>query len=261
VSLNQLGLIKTSLIDYPGEVAAVVFTAGCNLRCPFCHNPNLVSANVPEDFLSREEVMAFLGRRSRLLGGVCITGGEPLIHDDLGELTSLIRDLDLKIKIDTNGTFPDRLDKITPNFVALDIKTSPAKYSRLLPGGANLQLDLFDHSSPAIPDIWTKLIATLDWIIESDVEYEIRTTVVPDLVNLDDVTAIADLLQNRNACAADGRGHYVLAGFNPEDVLDPAYAAIAPYPEDVLETMAETVRNRGLTCSIRANRTRDDKRA
>ena len=261
MSLNRLGLIKTSLIDYPGEVAAVIFTAGCNLRCPFCHNPNLVSTNIPEDFLSKEEVMASLGRRSRLLGGVCITGGEPLIHDDLGELTSLIRDLGLLIKIDTNGTFPERLDKIAPDFVALDIKTSPAKYSRLLPGGANLQLDLFDHASPAIPDVWPKLIDTLDWIIESGVEYEIRTTVVPDLVNTDDVTEIADLLENRNACVVDGRGHYVLAGFKPEEVLDPAYVSIRPYSEDVLETMAETVRSRGLACSIRANRTRDDERA
>lgn len=261
MSLNRLGLIKTSLIDYPGEVAAVVFTAGCNLRCPFCHNPSLVSTSFPPDFLTREEVIAFLSRRSRLLGGVCITGGEPLIHDDLEELTSLIRDLHLKIKIDTNGTFPERLQKLSPDFVALDIKTSPAKYNRLLPGGANLQLGLFDHLSPAIPDVWPKILKSLEWIAGSDAEYEIRTTVVPDLVNIDDVAAIADILEGRDMCTLNSRGQYVLAGFKPQDVLDPAYASIRPYPIDVLEAMAETARGSGLACSIRANPTSNNERA
>lgn len=261
MSLNRLGLIKTSLIDYPGEVAAVIFTSGCNLRCPFCHNPSLVTGTIPEDFLKLEEVIAFLGRRSRLLGGVCITGGEPLMHGDLDELTTLIRDLGLKIKIDTNGTFPERLEEIEPDFVALDVKTTPAKYNRLLPGGVNLQLDLFDHVSPTPPEIWPKIVRTLDWIAATDVEYEIRTTVVPDLVNSDDVAAIADLLENHGLCLPHDRGQYILAGYKPEDVLDPSFASIRPYPLDVLETMAETARSRGLTCSIRANPTVDDERA
>ncbi len=145
-----------------------------------------------------------------------------------------------------------------PDFIALDIKTSPAKYKRLLPGGEDLQLELFGYGSPVIPEVWPKIVTTLEWIASSGVEYEIRTTAVPDLVNVDDVKAISDVLQSLNVCSLHGRGQYVLAGFKPDTVLDPAYASIHPYPAGVLETMAETARSRGLACSIRSNRASGD---
>lgn len=261
MSLNRLGLIKTSLIDYPGEVAAVIFTAGCNLRCPFCHNPSLVSGEEPPDFLIKDEVVAFLERRSRLLGGVCVTGGEPLIHNDLPELAAQIRSYNLKIKIDTNGTFPARLEEINPDFVAVDIKTTPAKYNRLLPGGGEMQLDLFDTASPSVSEVWQKIETSLEWIAQTDIEYEVRTTVVPGLVNADDAAEIADMLRRNGLCLPDGRGKYILAGYRPDDVLDPAYASIHPYPLEVLEKMSERARSRGIACSTRAKPSPDDERA
>ena len=255
MSVKRLGLIKTSLIDYPGEVAAVLFTAGCNLRCPFCHNPGLVSGETPPDFVTREEIAAFLGRRSSLLGGVCITGGEPLIHEDLPDLVDLVRGLNLKLKIDTNGTFPERLAEISPDFIALDIKTAPAKYNRLLPGGTQLQLDLFEELSPAIPRVWEKVHESLERIASGDpsgnLEYEIRTTVVPGLVTTDDIETITELLAELKLCT--DRGRYVLAGYKCENVLNPAYASVRPYPLETLEVMAETAKKRGLSCSVRPN--------
>lgn len=253
MSLDRLGLVKTSLIDYPGEVAAVIFTAGCNLRCPFCQNPGLVSGTFPEDFLSKEEVLSFLARRAGILGGVCITGGEPLIHEDLPELTDQIRRHGLKTKIDTNGTFRSRLAEISPDFVSLDLKTSPEKYHRLLPEGHGLQLELFDAESDLPPGIWVQVQSTLEWIAESGREFEVRTTVVPDLVSIDDIKVLADFLADNFRSPLQERGNYVLAGFRPENVLDPSFAAIRPYPVDVLETMAAIVRQRGISCSIRPN--------
>lgn len=251
--LNRLGLIKTSLIDYPGEVAAVIFTAGCNLRCPFCHNPELVPGEFPADFLPVEEVIAFLERREQVLGGVCITGGEPLIHNDFKDLVDQIHNLGLKVKIDTNGTLPKRLEQITPDFVALDVKTSPGKYARLLPKNRELQLDLFAARTGSVPDVWASVFDTLKWISEAGIDFEIRTTVVPDLVTVDDIAVISRLLANDFVDAVAKRGRYVLAGYRPGNVLDPASAPVRPYPESVLEEMAAIARKNGIDCSIRPN--------
>ncbi len=255
MSLDRLGLIKTSLIDYPGEVAAVIFTAGCNLRCPFCQNPELLTGEYPPDFVTREEVAGFLRRREQVLGGVCFTGGEPLLQGDLAELADLVHQLGFKVKLDTNGTFPEKLSGINPDFVALDIKTSPHKYDRLFPNSARLQLDLdlFDETPDSVPDVWLKVLATLEWISNADIEFEIRTTVVPGLVTVDDMKTISGILARDYAGPIKQRGRYVLAGFKPENALDPAFARLQPYSEQVIEQMAEIVRNSGIDCSIRSH--------
>src|SRR6056297_2964372 len=130
----RIGLQKTSLVDFPGELAATVFTPGRNLRCPYCHNPQLVIPPYPEDMITLDELDAFLNRRDGLLGGVCITGGEPLLHEDLPELLHLVRTHGLKVKLDTNGSFPDRLSGIFVDYVAMDLKTAPSRYEKLLGG-------------------------------------------------------------------------------------------------------------------------------
>ena len=256
MSLSRLGLIKTSLLDYPGEVAAVVFTAGCNLRCPFCHNPELVTMTSPEDFLPVDEIIAFLKRRSRVLGGVCITGGEPLMHLDLPELVLEIKALGLKCKVDTNGTFPDRLPQLSADYVALDIKTSPVKYEALSPQGVGMQRDLFDPKIGTVSDIWAKVKRSADWLIGSaNTTVEFRTTVVPDLVGLSDIELITDFL-------ADYGGYppYTLAGFRGGDTLDATYADRLPYPAEVLEQMRDIALGKGLECSIRWNGTQESVR-
>ncbi len=256
MSLSRLGLVKTSLIDYPGEVAAVLFTAGCNLRCPFCHNPSLVEGAPPEDFLPIEEIISFLKRRSRVLGGVCITGGEPLMHEDLPDLVDQIRALDLKCKIDTNGTYPDRLRLLTPDYVALDLKTSPSKYDLLDPTTGGIQRDLFDVSSGSDNGVWPRIKQSAERLAEKSADtltspgmsVEFRTTVVPDLVTPKDIEEITDFL----ARTGDNL-RYVLAGFRSGDTLDPAYSDKPPYPGSVLEEMRSVAIAKGLDCSIRWN--------
>jgi pyruvate formate lyase activating enzyme len=271
MALSSLGLIKTSLIDFPGEVAAVLFTFGCNLRCPYCQNPALVTGPPPRDFISREEVRAFLKKRKDVLGGVCITGGEPLLHSDLGELIGEIKSLGLKVKLDTNGTIPERLREANVDYVAIDFKTSLEKY-RLLTGteiggtlrrGAGEDAGLSDGSArsfdterpassarpvdPAPPANTTHPAVAVEesirWIIESRTRHEIRTTVVPHIVTEDDIVSMIDLVR--------GAERWVLAGFRPETTLDPEFQNIDPYPGRYLEKLKKHIEQAGIPCAIR----------
>ena len=126
------GLQKLSLLDFPGKLAATVFTGGCNLRCPFCHNASLVTRFSEYERISEEEVLSFLEKRKGLLDGVCITGGEPLLQEDLAEFIIKIRAMGFLVKLDTNGCLPDKLDSLIRrslvDYVAMDIKNSFDKY-------------------------------------------------------------------------------------------------------------------------------------
>jgi pyruvate formate lyase activating enzyme len=128
------GLLKFSLIDYPGKVAAVVFTAGCNYRCPFCHNPELVLPELFNTPISTDDILAFLEKRIGQLQGVVVTGGEPTIHDDLPDFLFRIKSLGYCVKLDTNGSRPDVLsvviDRKLVDFIAMDIKSSPESYCK-----------------------------------------------------------------------------------------------------------------------------------
>lgn len=176
------GLLKFSLIDYPGKVAAVVFTQGCNYRCPFCHNPELV---LPELFtapLPEEEVWDFLRKRRGQLQGVAITGGEPTLHKDLSEFISQIKAMGYLVKLDTNGSRPDVLQGLLQtgavDFVAMDIKSSLSGYCK----ATGVQVDLRTiESSVAI-------------IKRSGVDHEFRTTALKAIVSPEDMAAIKSLI-------------------------------------------------------------------
>lgn len=159
------GLQKLSLLDFPDKTACIVFTHGCNFRCPFCHNASLVIGN--ETFSSEEEVFTLLKKRKGLLDGVVITGGEPLIHKDLKELILKIRNEGYSVKLDTNGTFPDRLNELIDlklvDYVAMDIKNSPERYAETI-GLASFDLAPVKKS--------------VELLKEGKVDYEFRTTVV-----------------------------------------------------------------------------------
>lgn len=180
MALDRLGLQKTSLLDYPGRVATVLFTHGCPLRCPYCHNAELISGPIPANFVSRVEVMDHLRRRRALLGGVVITGGEPLLHTDLPELIAEIGAIGLPVKIDTCGAYPDRLQEILAMpevaHVALDVKTAPEHYDRVRGNGA-------------------ALLHAMRILREGEKPYHFRTTLAPDIVTDDDLTAIAALIE------------------------------------------------------------------
>ncbi len=234
MSLERLGLLPLTLLDYPGEVAATLFTYGCNLRCPYCHNANLVEGGIPGDFLLREEVLAFLDRRKKLLSGVCITGGEPLLHPDLRQLILEIRSRGYRIKLDTNGGFPERLAPLLEegaiDYVAMDVKMAPERYREL--GGGK--------------DEERKLRESIEILGEyrGFLRVEFRTTVVPGLFDEEDLRRIVELLP--------AGARYSLGAFRGGNTLDPAYRSIASPALERLEAMKAFADAAGLECSVRA---------
>jgi len=178
------GLQKLTLLDYPGKVACTVFTAGCDLRCPFCQNSGLLTGVT--DTVSREELLAFLKKRQGILEGVCITGGEPLLQPDLAELLGEIRALGYPCKLDTNGTHPDRLAALLRagllDYVAMDVKNTPARYSET----AGVPVDL------------AAVAQSMTLLRESGIPYEFRTTVVREHHTPADLLAIAGWLDPRD---------------------------------------------------------------
>ena len=165
--MNIYGLQKLSLVDYPGKTAAVLFTGGCNFRCPFCHNYGLVTD--PGEPLDKNEVFDYLKRRVGLLDAVVITGGEPLIHSDIADLIEEVRNVGYPVKLDTNGTFPVRLAELISrglvDYVAMDIKNCREKY--FLTAGCETDLDSINKS--------------IMLLMCGDTDFEFRTTVVGQL--------------------------------------------------------------------------------
>lgn len=184
------GLQKLTLLDFPGHVACTVFTQGCNFRCPFCHNSSLVLGT---ESLDESEILAFLRKRQGLLDGVALTGGEPLLAADTGDFLKKVRDLGYLIKLDTNGSFPNRLEALLEaglvDYVAMDIKNSPVHYATT--AGADGFLDAVSRSAALL--------------MEGRVPYEFRTTVVDELHTPEDFHAIGQWLR--------GASQYFLQAF------------------------------------------------
>lgn len=182
------GLQRLTLIDYPGKVAATVFTVGCSFRCPFCHNPELVlsSGDFERGVLSEEEFFKFLSNRKGKLDGVCVTGGEPTIQKNILEFLAKIKEQGFLVKLDSNGTRPDVLKKVFENkladFVAMDIKSSPENYRKAC--GVDFDLE--------------RVKTSVDLIRSSGVEYEFRTTVVPGIHILEDFKSMGKWLEGIN---------------------------------------------------------------
>ena len=170
ITLLISGLQKLTLLDYPGTVACTVFTGGCNFRCPFCHNAALVRPEELNRENEEEQVLSFLKKRVGVLDGVAITGGEPLLHADMPAFLEKVRALGYKIKLDTNGSFPDRLIEIVRaglvDRVAMDVKNAPELYAKTA-GVAGLDLRPIERSK--------------DFLLAGGVDYEFRTTVVRGL--------------------------------------------------------------------------------
>ncbi len=175
------GFQKLTLLDYPGHVACTLFTAGCNFRCPFCHNASLVTHIGDSEHYSEEFVLNYLSKRKGIIDGVCITGGEPLLHDGLKDFIKKVKDMDYLVKLDTNGYLPDRLISLVDNglvdYVAMDIKNSKEKY--VLSAGID-SLDI------------TQIEKSVSFLLENHVEYEFRTTVVNELHTLQDIESAAE---------------------------------------------------------------------
>jgi len=218
--LELKGWVRTSLIDYPDHIATVLFTGRCNFRCPMCHNADLVLHPDALDDLSQEEVWGFLSRRAGLVDGVVITGGEPTVQPGLGPFLRRLRAMGLDVKLDTNGYRPDvlaaSLEEGLVDFVAMDVKAPPGKYS-LLTGVPGLDMARLERSIALLRD--------------GDIPYEFRTTVVPGLLAEEDVEAITRWIA--------GAERYVLQQFRPLGTLDPVLERVSPYPLERLQEMAE----------------------
>ena len=160
------GLQKLTLLDYPEHVACTLFTIGCNLRCPFCHNSTLVVGNFNNlEQISQEEMLAFLRKRSKVLEGVCITGGEPLLQAGIVEFIEQIKEMGYKVKLDTNGTFPEKLRQLVElkllDYVAMDVKNSRDTYNKTC--GCVVEMD--------------EICKSVEYLKSGVVDYEFRTTV------------------------------------------------------------------------------------
>ena len=222
------GLQKTSLVNFPGRVAAAVFLPGCNLRCPYCHNAELATASVvsgpradadaENDYVTIEDIFAHLEKRSSVLGGLAVSGGEPLLSPALHNLIRKARSLGLAVKIDTNGTLPDRLRSLLddpalrPDMIAVDVKTSPSRYDRLA-----IEPEAGKQAGEA-------LIRTIDILkreTEKALRVEYRTVLVPGLVGEEEIREIAKILP------ADADWEF--APFVPGHCLDTAMNDLEPY--------------------------------
>ncbi len=191
------GLQKLTLLDYPGHTACTVFLAGCDWRCPYCHNADLLDASAPP-LMDDSELLAFLEKRKGLLDGVAFTGGEPLLHRDLPDTIERIRALGYRIKLDTNGCHPDALrtllDRGLADYVAMDIKNSPERYA-LTAGVARVDMGRINES--------------ISLLMERAPDYEFRTTVVAQLHDADSFRRIGPWIR--------GARHYFLQAFTDRD--------------------------------------------
>jgi pyruvate formate lyase activating enzyme len=217
------GFIKTSLLDWDGHVVSSIYLPGCNFRCPFCHNRDLVLEpdSLPE--IPFSEVEDYVKENLEFLDGVVITGGEPTIHSDLPDLVRRVKALGVKVKLDTNGTSPDMIKDLIDagliDYVAMDLKAPlNDKYDDL--AGVKAPLDSIKR--------------TIGILETSGIDHEYRTTVVPILLTPSDVEAMAAYI--------GGAKKYALQQFRPGNTLDPNLSAIRPYPPGTILGMAENAK-------------------
>jgi pyruvate formate lyase activating enzyme len=217
--MHVKGWVKTSLIDYPGRIATVLFTGGCNFRCPYCQNSELVLHPNSLPDVDPVEIFQLLTRRRGLIDGVVITGGEPTLQDDLEDFLRKVKELGLAVKLDTNGYRPQvlrgLLERGLLDCVALDIKAPLAKY----PSAAGVPVDV------------RRIEESVRLILASGIDHELRTTVVPGIVAPEDVEEMAKLIA--------GAKKYILQQFRPQATLEGRFRAIAPYPVQTLLEMAQ----------------------
>lgn len=212
------GIQKTSLIDFPDTVATVLFTPGCNLRCPFCHNWRLVVDPKPP-FIDEKTILEVLESRKKYVDAVVITGGEPTLHKQLPRFIRKLKESRFKVKLDSNGFFPQTLEKCLQwvDYVAVDVKTSLKKYKYL--GARNT----------------TELLRTFEILKRNKVPYEFRTTVVPGFVDEKDVHCIGRLINGATLLA--------FQQFVPEDPLDNAFKNLETYSQKVINRFAQIMKN------------------
>jgi pyruvate formate lyase activating enzyme len=216
------GFQGTSLLDFPGRIASLVFWGGCNLTCPFCHNPPLVLEPDSYPDLDPADLLADLAERKSFIDGVVVSGGEPTLHSDLLPFLEEVKALGLLVKLDTNGLAPqliaELIDKKLLDYLAVDLKTSPERYPDL-------------HSGAVSPD---KLVETVRLCATAPVELEYRTTCVPGWVDEDVIVALGALI--------DGAPLWALQQYHPEHALCEQAQQVMPYAPKQIQAFADLAR-------------------
>lgn len=224
------GLQKLTLLDYPGQVACTVFTAGCNFRCPFCHNASLVIDTYHNENIPEGEVFAFLKKRQGILDGVCVSGGEPLIQHGIEHFLKQIKELGYAVKLDTNGSFPDKLERAVEeglvDYVAMDIKNSRENYGRTV--------GIVDYDIQNIQK-------SVNFLLSDRVPYEFRTTVVQEFHQRSDFESIAEWIR--------GAQRYYLQQF--VDSGDLIRGGLHGYNRDIMEQALAIVKKSVMLAEIR----------
>ena len=230
--MKVTGIQKLTLLDYPGVVACTVFTAGCNFRCPFCHNAMLVlPEQIDDECLTDDEVFGFLKKRRGVLDGVAVTGGEPLLHADMPEFLARVKELGYKIKLDTNGSNPELLSEIIKNKlvdrVAMDIKNAPEEYAR------TIGLESFDIAT---------VERSKEMLLSGETDYEFRTTVVKGIHTKESLIGAAKWIE--------GAKEYYLQQFKDSgNLILPD--GLSAYDEKQMHALADAVRDYVPTVEVR----------
>lgn len=212
------GIQKTSIIDFPDRVSTVMFTPGCNLRCPYCHNWRLV-INPSGPFLSEAKAIEILEERREFVDAVVITGGEPTLHRDLPLFLHTLKELGYSVKLDSNGILPEVLREciLHLDYVAVDVKTSPDLYSKL--GAESVE----------------GLQNTIEMLKHTNIDYEFRCTVVPGFVNEETVPSVGEMVE--------GASLFVFQQFVPGDALDPGFNLVKPYSKERISRMGDIMKS------------------
>lgn len=225
------GLQKTSLMEFPGIISCIVFTQGCNFRCDYCHNPELVLPEKFKDTIPNEEFFNFLERRKKYIEGVCITGGEPSIQPDIFDFIKKIKDKNFKVKFDTNGSFPEIIEKLLKenlvDYISLDVKGPFEKY-RII---TNVNVDTM------------KIKETIEIVKNSQIDYEFRTTVVKSQLEMDDFEKIGEIVK--------GAKKYYLQRFIPSKLVNPEFMKEKTYDENEFEEIKKIMERYVKFCEIR----------
>ncbi len=225
------GIQKTSLIDFPGKIATTLFLDGCNFRCPYCYNIDLVLCSEKLKSYTEGEIIEFLRLRKKFIDGVCLTGGEPCLHPELKSFIAKIKSLDLLVKLDTNGTNPEMLRELIQerlvDYIAMDIKAPLGKYEKTV--DASVDADNIKKS--------------VELVRGSGIDYEFRTTVVPRLFSKEDALAIGKWLK--------GSKRYYLQQFRSGKTLDKSFQNEKSYTPDELNAMAKVLKPFFEICQVR----------
>jgi len=225
------GLQKNTLIDYPGRLAATVFLCGCNFRCPWCYSRELV---LPEEIkkqpkISEKDFFDFLGKRKGLIEGVVVCGGEPCLNEDLPQFCQNVKNLGYLVKLDTNGSYPEMLKKLIDekliDYVAMDVKLPKERYQEVL--GIDVK----------------KIEESIKFLQDAKINHEFRTTVVPTVLDKEDIIKIARWLAPAK--------RYYLQNFRPEKTVEPKFEKLKPYPDEYLLEIQKAVASFFEICQVR----------